>query len=66
VRLVTRAPLVQDGEVRVQDLAQPFGGLDAASVGRHHDQVVAMQPELVLQISGQDRQCGQVSNGKSK
>ena len=60
VRLGLRAALVEERQVGVQVLAQHLGGLDAAGVGRHDHQVVAVQPERVLQVVRQDRQRGQV------
>ena len=56
VRLVAGAPLVEERQVGVEVLAELLGGLDAAGVGRDHDQVVAGKPELVLEVGRDQRQ----------
>ena len=55
VRLLARAALVEERQVRVQVLAQLLGGLDATGVGRHYDEVVAVQAQIVLQVVREDR-----------
>src|SRR5512132_2855761 len=56
VRLGPRTPLVQEREVGVQVLAELLGGLDPAGVGSDDHDVVAVQPERVLQVAGQQRE----------
>ena len=47
VRLLARAALVEERQVRVQVLAELLGGLDATGVGRHDDQILAVQAQVV-------------------
>ena len=66
VRLLARAPLVEERQVGVEVLAQLLRGLDPPGVGRDHDQVVAVQPKVVLEVGERIGSAVRWSNGKSK
>ena len=63
VRLRPRPALVEERQVGVEVLAELLRGLDPTGVWSDDHDVVPVQPQLVLQIRREQRQCGQVIEG---
>jgi hypothetical protein len=64
VGLAPRAALVEERQVGVEILAEALGRLDPSGVGRHHDDVLVVQPDLVLEVVREDRESREVVDGE--
>ena len=64
VGLVPGPPLVNVRHLGVEQFTEPLGHLDPPGVRRHHDQIVARQLEIVLQVVSEERKRREVIDGE--
>jgi hypothetical protein len=64
VRLSSRPAFVDERQVRVKVLTKAFGHLHPPSIRSNHHKVLAFETHLVLHVVREQRQGGQMIDGK--